>query len=169
MPDENKTAKQTVKTVVLKEDNNWSVEVRTFEKGPEAGLKFAIPQAKTVEAAYNRYGADLLLTLVNQGLSTRVGAKVRNTKIPKNLTLEAQVQALATLVASNPDGLIFSTEEAEAYRPGDRGPGFNTVLNDALEDIKAGNLTAEQAQATLLQLASKKRQKKVKTPRSLSL
>ena len=146
---------------VLATENGFTYVEKTFNQGVEAGLKYAVPQATTVQAAVDRYGADLLLTLINQGLTVRIGQKVKSQKIPKGDTEEAVAKNLQALLASNPDGLIFSVDEAKAYRPGVRGPGFTATLDEALAKIAKGELSETEAMKILLSLQSKKRKKTV--------
>lgn len=144
---------------VVKEEAGIKVLVGEFE-GEAKGLKFAYPQASSLQAAMEKYTEEVILNVFNQALKSKIATKVKTGKLPRNVTGQVYEQQIAALQAADTTGnsLIFTAEEALEYKPGEREPGIKAQFDDLLENLKNGTeLTPEQIVAKLMGMAAKKR------------
>ena len=152
---------QTATTVVV-ETTPEGVEycLGEFDGGLAKGLKYAYPRFPSVEVLAATYGADAILALVNSSIKARIATKVKNSKIPQNVSSQIMVAQLETLKKADPSGrgLIFTIDEAKAYKPGEREPGLKDMIDNIMERMKAGEeISIEEFKAVMLKGALKKR------------
>lgn len=143
-------------TIILGDDESFKYEQREFESGPTKGVKYAVPQAKTLAGAIERFGEEFVLTNLNQNLVTRIGQKIKNSLVKGETTIEQEASVKA-LVSANQDGFIYSLADAKAFRPGDRGPSVTAILNSAIAGVKSGTMSVEDAFKALVLAGQKKR------------
>lgn len=153
---------QEVAVQVLKDcGNGVTIIVDEFgDKSEGKGLKFAVPQFASGASADAVYGAEVVAGLLNTAIRTKVATKVKTNKFPSNVdapTAAGIFQRMAGNVVDGVKGLIFSIEEALAYRPGDRVPGTKKLIATKLEQLvikfRSGNLTQEQTFALLSEIS----------------
>lgn len=164
---------------VLLENHKWDVEVQEqyLDKGlyrlylkefgkDFAGLKFytlqfvttdEISPEQAVQNAVEKYGAEVVLDLVNNGVHYGTRARVKNSKIPKYDDKEATREAVAKLAASEP--IVFSAEDAENFKPGTRELSVTGIANLIKKAMKEGNIMQAVELGKQLVAAMEKEQK----------
>ena len=103
-----------------------------YKDGDWKGFKFSVKQFDSTAEAVDSIGEDNILSLLNQQCASRIRAKVKNS-LPKGLSGEE----LAT--AKNPDGVLFSREDADKWRPDQREVTPTALFKLAKEAFKAGD------------------------------
>ena len=133
--------------------------IAEFTEGQAKGLKYAFPKFKSVEALVAAYEADKVLELVNQSINARIATKVKNGKIPKNVSAEVAAAQLKALRDADPSGrgLVFSVDEAKAYKPGEREPGVKDLLAEGIEKARNGELDVDFLKGLLVKMSMKSR------------
>lgn len=116
--------------------------------GDLAGVQFYTLQFDTgsseeeaaiaLEKIKSRFGAAVVVDLVNTQIAIGTRARVKNSKIPKYEDSNAQKEALARLVAQDP--VLFSAEDAENYKPGSRELSAAGIANAIKKAMKDGNM-----------------------------
>lgn len=156
-------------------------------KGFERGMKFAKPVAKTLEGAIRictaevepvdpanpkdaeRYKAEVkdarekafatVIAFVNQAINLRLTNKIKNSKIPANVTDEVAAKQLADISAADPSGrgLIFTVEEAKTWHPGQREPGKAEIMDEIFAELKSGEFDQAEIIKKLMMAGRKQR------------
>jgi len=131
-----------------------------FLEGECKGLKYAHPGFKSGTEAIKHWGMDgeaIVADLVNSRVKLAIASKVKTNKLPRNVTPEQAQKIIDDLVKADTSGrgLIFTVEEAAAYRPGEREPGIKDQVEDLISNYK--NMSQEEIIAALIKLESKKR------------
>lgn len=152
-------AKNENDSVVIEKAEGVEYCLGEFEDGAAKGLKYAYPRFTSIDSLVTAYEADKVLELVNQSIKARIATKVKNGKIPKNVSAEvaaAQLKALRDADSSG-RGLVFSIDEAKAYKPGEREPGVKDMLAEGIEKARAGELDVDYLKALLVKMSMKSR------------
>lgn len=152
-----------VSEVTILKDCGNGVKIVVDEFGDKSegkGLKFAVPQFDSGAACDALYGPEAAANIINTAIRQKVATKVKTNKFPSNVSKVDADNIFARMASSTIDGikgLIFSIEEALAYRPGDRVPGTKKLMQEKVEALvalfKSGTLTPDQTMARLQELA----------------
>tara|TARA_Y100001951_G_scaffold83041_1_gene71808 strand:+ start:1163 stop:1570 length:408 start_codon:yes stop_codon:yes gene_type:complete len=109
-----------------------------YKDGDWKGFKFSVKQFDSTAEAIDSIGEDNILSLLNQQCASRIRAKVKNS-LPKGLSGEELATAQKRLVSKNPDGVLFSREDADKWRPDQREVTPTALFKLAKEAFKAGD------------------------------
>ena len=109
-----------------------------YKDGDWKGFKFSVKQFDSTAEAIDSIGEDNILSLLNQQCASRIRAKVKNS-LPKGLSGEELATAQKRLVDKNPDGVLFSCEDADKWRPDQREVTPTALFKLAKEAFKAGD------------------------------
>lgn len=108
-------------------------ELNEFQDGDWKGFKFVAPAYNSLDAAIETYGADKVLSLLNTQIDSRIRTKVKNgLKIYGNLK-GSELVAKQTELASKNSGILFTQDEAAAWRPEVRELSPNQLFKKAKE------------------------------------
>jgi len=141
-----------VPTVVPKPDVEFLKE--TYGKGDLNGYTFIIPEYNNLDKLTLDYGVQAILDLANTSIAAKLRTKVKlDHELKKGETLDA---FRARLKAKSPDGVLFTQEQATAWRPGTREKSANMLMKEAQElfskgDVQGGLALLEKMKAKLLE------------------
>lgn len=133
-----------------------------YEKGPSAGLKFVYPKVvnlalaaefftqKDKEGQVIKSGEECILDKVNGAIKTTIATKVKNTKLPDTGNDELDKAKTEEIKAANPDGVVYSIEEALAWKLGERESGLADMLDDARRELMSALLKGEMPEQKLI-------------------
>ncbi len=79
---------------------------QAYTDGDWKGFKFTVKQFDNVQEIIEGLGEDNVLALVNQQVSSRIRAKVKN-GLPKGLSGDELANAQQRLVQKHPDNVLF--------------------------------------------------------------
>lgn len=132
-------------TNVATATNNEPIKFETneFEEGDFKGFKFISPEYGNVSKAVETYGEAVVLSLLNAQITARIRTKVKN-GLPKNLKPQELAAKQQELLQKYPGGVLFSTEDAEKWRPDVRELSPNQLFKKAKEAFAAGDLAEGQ-------------------------
>ncbi len=108
-------------------------EVNEFEAGPIKGYKYTYPSFNDITAAVETYGAEKVLSLLNTQIIGRIRTKVVNAHPTKDLKPAEIAKFQQDLLAKHPGGLLFTQDEATAWRPEVRELSPNQLFKRAKE------------------------------------
>lgn len=109
-----------------------------YKDGDWKGFKFTVKQFDSTAEAVESIGEDNILSLLNQQFASRVRAKVKNS-LPKGLSGEDLTAAQQRLADKHPDGVLFSREDVDKWRPDQRELTPTALFKMAKEAFKAGD------------------------------
>ena len=109
-----------------------------YKDGDWKGFKFTVKQFDTVAESVECVGEDNILALFNQQCANRIRAKVKNS-LPKGLSGEELTTAQQRLLDKNPDGVLFSSTDADNWKPDQREVTPTALFKMAKEAFKAGD------------------------------
>lgn len=135
MADETKI--ETPKDVLVADDTDKGIQVwlAEFTSGEAKNLKYHYVKIVDYAKAAAFYGADKLLDAINSIVKQRLAVKVRNTKFPDTGNEARDQEEWAKLRALYPDGVVFSMDDALAYKIGERETGLKELLEDAQKEL----------------------------------
>jgi|TARA_Y100000034_G_scaffold128069_1_gene182044 hypothetical protein len=107
-----------------------------YKDGDWKGFKFTVKQFDSTAEAVESIGEDNILSLVNQQFASRVRAKVKNS-LPKGLNGEELATAQQRLTSKHADGVLFSREDVDKWRPDQREVTPTALFKMAKEAFKA--------------------------------
>lgn len=98
-----------------------AVKTGTFTDGLYTGFTFKYPEFGSTAAAVEKYGEDVIARLINTAIASAVRTKVKNglAKFSDEKSTGA-IEAVESLKAKHPDGVIFGEAELNDWRPYDR-------------------------------------------------
>lgn len=111
---------------------------QTYKDGDWKGFKFSVKQFDSTAEAVEGLGEDNVLALVNQQVASRIRSKVKN-GLPKGLVGDDLVNAQQRLMDKHPDGVLFTTDDANEWRPDQRAETPTALFKQAKEAFKTGN------------------------------
>jgi hypothetical protein len=109
-----------------------------YKDGDWKGFKFAVKQFDSSAEAVEHIGEDNILALLNQQVASRIRAKVKNS-LPKGLTGGELESAKQRLAEKHTDGVLFSNEDADNWRPDQRELTPTALFKLAKEAFKSGD------------------------------
>ena len=109
-----------------------------YKDGDWKGFKFTVKQVDSTAEAVDSIGEDNILSLVNQQFASRIRAKVKNS-LPKGLSGEDLTASQQRLTDKHVDGLLFSVEDVDKWRPDQREVTPTALFKMAKEAFKAGD------------------------------
>jgi len=109
-----------------------------YKDGDWKGFKFTVKQFDSTAEAVDSIGEDNILSLVNQQFASRIRAKVKNS-LPKGLSGEDLTASQQRLTDKHTDGLLFSQEDVDKWRPDQREVTPTALFKMAKEAFKAGD------------------------------
>ena len=109
-----------------------------YKDGDWNGFKFTVKQFDSTAEAVESIGEDNILSLVNQQFASRVRAKVKNS-LPKGLSGEDLTAAQQRLADKHTDGVLFSQEDVDKWRPDQRELTPTALFKMAKDAFKAGD------------------------------
>ena len=109
-----------------------------YKDGDWKGFKFTVKQFDSTAEAVDSIGEDNILSLVNQQFASRIRAKVKNS-LPKGLSGEDLTASQQRLTDKHVDGLLFSVEDVDKWRPDQREVTPTALFKMAKEAFKAGD------------------------------
>ena len=109
-----------------------------YKDGDWKGFKFSVKQFDSTAEAIDSIGEDNILSLLNQQCASRIRAKVKNS-LPKGLSGEDLTAAQQRLADKHPDGVLFSQEDVDKWRPDQREVTPTALFKLAKEAFKAGD------------------------------
>ena len=109
-----------------------------YKDGDWKGFKFTVKQFDNTAEAVDSIGEDNILSLVNQQFASRIRAKVKNS-LPKGLIGEDLTAAQQRLADKHTDGVLFSLEDVDKWRPDQRELTPTALFKMAKEAFKAGD------------------------------
>ena len=109
-----------------------------YKDGDWKGFKFTVKQFDSTAEAVDSIGEDNILSLVNQQFASRIRAKVKNS-LPKGLSGEDLTASQQRLADKHPDGVLFSQEDVDKWRPDQREVTPTALFKMAKEAFKAGD------------------------------
>jgi hypothetical protein len=109
-----------------------------YKDGDWKGFKFTVKQFDSPTEAIEAIGEDNILSLVNQQFASRIRAKVKNS-LPKGLIGEDLTAAQQRLADKHTDGVLFSQEDVDKWRPDQRELTPTALFKMAKEAFKAGD------------------------------
>lgn len=112
---------------------------QVYKDGDWKGFKFVVKQFDSTSEAVESLGEDNILALVNQQVASRIRAKVKN-GLPKGLAGDDLANAQARLNDKHPDGVLFTAEDADGWRPDQRVETPTALFKQAKEAFKAGDM-----------------------------
>lgn len=157
---------------------------REFEDGDAKGLKYVVPQFKTLADAVKATtrpevkdaqgnvtqdavdGNALLLGIINQTVVQRVAMKVKGQVLPRIDTKteegkKSYAEQVNAIKARDPQGYVYGVKEAEEFRLGVREPSLQEQMDDLFNKIKTGAITSKEDIANMvLKLQAKRRSPK---------
>ena len=110
-----------------------------YKDGDYAGFKFVHPEFESTAESVERYGEALILGLINQQVASRVRAKVKN-GLPKNLGADDLRIHIERLRQQKPDGILFTQQDADNWRPDQRALTADRLFKMAKEAFKKGDM-----------------------------
>lgn len=128
---------ETPKDVLIATDTEAGLEfwMAEFTSGDAKNLKYAYPKIVDWTKASVKYGADKLMEMANAILKNRIATKVRNTTLPDTGNEARDKEEYEKLRRLHPDGVIFTAEDAAAYKVGERESGLKEQLEDARREL----------------------------------
>lgn len=114
------------------EDGSWQGFKYTVPRHNITGRKITIEVDEGVKAAVERYGEAILLSMFDAQVLARIRTKVKN-GLPKNLKPAEEAAKQQELLQKHPDAVLFSEEEAIAWRPDIRELSPNQLFKKAKE------------------------------------
>ena len=111
---------------------------QTYKDGDWKGFKFTVKQFDSIVEAAEGLGEDNVLSLVNQQVASRIRSKVKN-GLPKGLGGDDLVNAQQRLMDKHPDGVLFSADDANGWRPDQRAEPPTALFKQAKEAFKTGD------------------------------
>ncbi len=111
---------------------------QTYKDGDWKGFKFTVKQFDSTAEAVDSIGEDNILSLVNQQFASRIRAKVKNS-LPKGLSGEDLTASQQRLTDKHVDGLLFSQEDVDKWRPDQRELTPTALFKMAKEAFKAND------------------------------
>jgi hypothetical protein len=120
MSDEN-TTQDSSPEVNHDEELTTSIKQGKFTDGLYTGFTFVYPEFGSTSAAVEKYGEDVIARLINTAIASAVRTKVKNglAKFSDEKSAGA-IEAVESLKAKHPDGVIFGEAELSDWRPYDR-------------------------------------------------
>jgi hypothetical protein len=109
-----------------------------YKDGDWKGFKFTVKQFDSTAEAVDSIGEDNILSLVNQQFASRIRAKVKNS-LPKGLSGEDLTASQQRLTDKHVDGLLFSQEDVDKWRPDQRELTPTALFKMAKEAFKAND------------------------------
>ena len=109
-----------------------------YKDGDWKGFKFSVKQFDSTAEAIDSIGEDNILSLLNQQCASRIRAKVKNS-LPKGLSGEDLTASQQRLTDKHVDGLLFSVEDVDKWRPDQREVTPTALFKMAKEAFKAGD------------------------------
>ena len=110
---------------------------QTYKDGDWKGFKFSVKQFDSTVEAVEGLGEDNVLALVNQQVASRIRSKVKN-GLPKGLSGDDLANSQQRLLDKHPDGVLFSADDANAWRPDQRAETAPALFKQAKDAFKAG-------------------------------
>lgn len=117
--------------IVAKEEN--------FTTGDWNGFKFFSPQFGSIDKAVEHFGANNILAMLNAQVSSRIRTKVKN-GLPKNLKGQEMADYKNAKLKKSPDGVLFTQEQALAWRPDTREETSNSIFKDIKKAMSEGRV-----------------------------
>ena len=109
-----------------------------YKDGDWKGFKFTVKQFDTSSEAVESLGEENVLALLNQQTASRIRAKVKNS-LPKGLSGEGLADAQHKLTEKHSDGVLFTSSDADAWKPDQRELTPTALFKLAKEAFKAGD------------------------------
>ena len=109
-----------------------------YKDGDWKGFKFTVKQFDSSTEAVESIGEDNILALVNQQFASRVRAKVKNS-LPKGLSGGELATAQQRLMDKHTDGVLFSREDVDKWRPDQRELTPTALFKMAKDAFKSGD------------------------------
>jgi hypothetical protein len=109
-----------------------------YKDGDWKGFRFTVKQFDSTAEAVDSIGEDNILSLVNQQFASRIRAKVKNS-LPKGLSGEDLTASQQRLTDKHVDGLLFSQEDVDKWRPDQRELTPTALFKMAKEAFKAND------------------------------
>jgi hypothetical protein len=111
---------------------------QTYKDGDWKGFKFSVKQFDSTVEAVEGLGEDNVLALVNQQVASRIRSKVKN-GLPKGLGGDDLANAQQRLMDKHPDGVLFTADDANGWRPDQRTETPTALFKQAKEAFKTGD------------------------------
>ena len=111
---------------------------QTYKDGDWKGFKFSVKQFDSTVEAVEGLGEDNVLALVNQQVASRIRSKVKN-GLPKGLGGDDLANAQQRLMDKHPNAVLFTADDADAWRPDQRTETPTALFKQAKEAFKAGD------------------------------
>jgi hypothetical protein len=113
--------------------------VQEYKDGDWKGFKFTVKQFDSTVEAVEAIGESNVLALLNQQVASRIRAKVKNS-LPKGLTKDELLTQQSRLQEKHTDGVLFSTDDADKWKPDQRELTPASLFKLAQAAFKAGKL-----------------------------
>ena len=113
-------------------------EVNEFRDGDFKGFKFYTPEYHNVDKLREDFGDEAILALANQQLISRIRTKVKN-ELPE-VTPANRTATMATVMAANPGGVLFTESRAKEWRPDVREMTVDQMARKAAKLFKEGKI-----------------------------
>ena len=111
---------------------------QTYKDGDWKGFKFSVKQFDSTVEAVEGLGEDNVLALVNQQVASRIRSKVKN-GLPKGLSGDDLANSQQRLLDKHPDGVLFSKEDADKWKPAARDLTPNALFKQAQAAFASGD------------------------------
>lgn len=159
--------------IVLDDSQNNGIKflLGEFEKGLYAGLKYTYPQITDLEKAIAYFtktddkgtvitdGRQVIMDKLNGGIKTTIATKTKNTKFNDTGDETKDKAEVEKLKALNPDGVVFTLKEAQAWRLGERESGLADMLDEARKELMSvllgGNMPEQSLIARIAELQAR--------------
>lgn len=128
-------------------------ETKEFSEGAFKGFKFVVPQYNNLDAAIEIYSADVILSLFNTQIASRIRTKVTN-DLPETKNLKPNELSSLTasrLTATGGTGVLFTETQAKEWRPDVRDLTPKQLFKKASELFKEGKVAEGQAMLLKMQ------------------
>lgn len=147
----------------------YSFEVVPYRKGGEAEIfSYTTKVYNSIDGAISELGQDIILDLINNEVSARIGSKARAkagfnalSEVEASKRASAKNELVASLTAKYPTKVIFSEADAADWKPNTRElslSGIQKKINKAYSD---GNMEDFNFWVAQLQAAAVRQQERL--------
>jgi hypothetical protein len=112
--------------------------VQEYKDGDWKGFRFTVKEFDSAAEAVDSIGENNVLALLNQQVASRIRAKVKNS-LPKGLSGDDLLTAQSRYQEKHPDGVLFSKEDADKWKPDARDLTPNALFKQAQAAFAAGD------------------------------